>query len=270
VGGGLPWEQPSLWPSLKQAMGVGCVRAVEPTFDKSPHWLQDGGLSAGGFKEAEVDKFLRNGHEQGPLEAMLERWTFGSGFQDRGPQSGGRQIPKRSPVMLHLYESRVSGFHVAPDSVAGSFHCGLEVHGREWSFSSVPACPGDSTGVFVSAPRGCVGWTYGSSVTMGTTMASQDEVLQIISVMKKEWPACCFTTWRNSYHFCHDLCLSLDVGVQIPGWVADLAAGKPPIGSQAVLLQAVAPLLCCTEKQAHESAVLEQVAVVPIDARQQY
>mmetsp|Transcript_73383 Transcript_73383/g.215132 ORF Transcript_73383/g.215132 Transcript_73383/m.215132 type:complete len:276 (-) Transcript_73383:8-835(-) len=246
-------------------MGAKCVRAVDPTFDKSPHWHQAEGLSPGGFEEAEVDKFLRDGHEQGPLEAMLERWTFGSGFQERSPhgRAQGQRCMKPVPVMLHVYDSVDHGFHLVSSSSDG-FHCGIEVHGREWSFSSTAVCPGETTGVFVSAPRGCMGKNYDGSVNMGTTMCSQDEVLQAISSLKKDWPAPSYDALlRNSYHFCRELCDSLDVGTKIPEWVARRAIGEsePSCGAQ------MARIFCCSEGKSGHVQALEQVSTLPEDPR---
>uniref|UniRef100_A0A7S1LYY7 PPPDE domain-containing protein n=1 Tax=Alexandrium catenella TaxID=2925 RepID=A0A7S1LYY7_ALECA len=234
---------------------TGCVRAVEPRFDQSPKWMKNDGLSAGGFEEASVDKFLRDGHEQGPMEAMLERWAFGSGFQERGARpSGGLPVLKSSPVLLHIYDTMVPA---SGASSAENIHCGVEVHGREWSFSDLEACPGELTGIFVSAPRSCMGWKYDSSLSLGSTMASQDEMLRIVSIMKKEWPASSFgVDSRSSYHFCRDLCCSLDVG-QIPDWVADMATGKKSVGSMLA-----STFLCCADKQPTVIAALESVPVL--------
>eukprot|EP00419_Tripos_fusus_P005981 CAMPEP_0172693650 /NCGR_PEP_ID=MMETSP1074-20121228/26137_1 /TAXON_ID=2916 /ORGANISM="Ceratium fusus, Strain PA161109" /LENGTH=229 /DNA_ID=CAMNT_0013514057 /DNA_START=100 /DNA_END=786 /DNA_ORIENTATION=- len=219
-------------PGHEKAQWVACVRAFEPGFDQTPHWLQEGHIFHSGFDESEFDKVIRDGHEQGPLEAMLESWAYGGrapvrnhsweGVRRASPSSqgcgeahAGRGQPRR--VVLNLYNMPTDA------SSAGSgpaFHCGVEVDDCEWSFAD--ECTGSAvitgTGVFHSIPRKSNGKRYDESAFVGTTTIREDEILRILQALKKEWRSSRFDpTSCNSLHFCQELCNRLDAG-PIPAW----------------------------------------------------
>mmetsp|Transcript_55843 Transcript_55843/g.125978 ORF Transcript_55843/g.125978 Transcript_55843/m.125978 type:complete len:234 (+) Transcript_55843:64-765(+) len=139
-----------------------------------------------------------------------------------GPFRGqpGFELPP-SPVLLHVYNCGKSLQLTAANSVlrvlgTGAFHCGVEVHDREWSFQS--------SGIFCCWPRLCSKHNYFESVVLGETMLTETAVLAIIRSFKEsDWTDDSYDLLEhNCCHFSDTLCRSLGVA-GVPAWVLSLA-----------------------------------------------
>uniref|UniRef100_A0A7S2GPE4 PPPDE domain-containing protein n=1 Tax=Alexandrium andersonii TaxID=327968 RepID=A0A7S2GPE4_9DINO len=126
-----------------------------------------------------------------------------------------------SPVKLHVYNCGKFPGTMAANTLlralgTGAFHCGVEVHGREWSFQS--------SGVFLCKPRCCEQHDFYESLSMGETTLSEIEVFDAIRDLRwAGWDGCSYSLLEhNCCHFCDALCRRLGVG-GIPSWVMTLA-----------------------------------------------
>lgn len=139
-----------------------------------------------------------------------------------------------APVTLHIYDVGTSEKVRMINNVlrpfgAGIFHCGVEIFGREWSFSDTES--GLGNGVFSSRPRHCNGHTYFESMQMGKTATPELEVLELVYLLAKVWRVEDYDILTNNCcHFCNELCLRLGAGA-IPKWVMNLASAGAAIAS---------------------------------------
>jgi hypothetical protein len=102
----------------------------------------------------------------------------------------------------------------------GIFHSGIEAHGAEYAFG---AHDYPSSGVFEVEPRRCPGFTFRSSVPLGTTDLSPLEFRSFIEQCADEYYGDTYhLIAKNCNHFTDDLCQRL-TGKSIPGWVNRLA-----------------------------------------------
>jgi len=210
-------------------------------------------------------KVIRDGHEQGRLEAKLEAWAYGghSLVQNHAGHSvkhanssskgcteanAGQGPPRR--VVLNLYNMTTNTLSAGS---APAFHCGVEMDDCEWSF----ACEGTGsgvvagTGVFHSIPCKCNAKRYDKSVLVGTTTVRKAEVMCIVQALKKEWWSSSFDPVSfNSLHFCQELCNRLGAG-PIPDWVkTSVNCTVEPkqaafLHSLSCLAQMMSSILCC-------------------------
>jgi len=132
-------------------------------------------------------------------------------------------------VTLHVYHLGSGGcfrtLNTVLDQVGmGAFHCGVEVHSREWSFRNC----GQGTGIFACRPRSCLGMSYSESVPMGKTQVLKFDVLRLIATLSKKWQGPDYSILkRNCCHFCKELCRMLNVGRAFPPrLMAAAAAGE--------------------------------------------
>lgn len=137
----------------------------------------------------------------------------------------------------------------------GAFHCGVEVHGREWSFQCTP----QGTGVFSCSPRRCHAHSYRTSVDMGKTWLTEREVSLLVEWMRGEWPGHSYDMLtRNCCHFSDELCRRLNVG-PIPLWTTSLAgAGAAVRGAYDAATEALYPTLlrgCLSFPRVHTEKV---------------
>jgi len=104
----------------------------------------------------------------------------------------------------------------------GFWHVGVEVYGREWTFSQTWTMEGD--GVDWNLPGLCPEHDHYMAVDMGNTQYNEEQVLHLIEYMKEEWTMDKYNTALcNCIHFSDELCRRLGVGA-IPDWVMGLAA----------------------------------------------
>ncbi|CAJ1438183.1 unnamed protein product, partial [Effrenium voratum] len=131
------------------------------------------------------------------------------------------------PVILHIYHVGDSAgmglFNQALRPFGmGAFHCGVEVHGEEWSFRDV--MPGhQDKAIFGCEPRRCRGHRYQESLELGFTYLSKKEVRQLLQLMLARWPGAKYNVLSNNCcHFCDEFCRLLGVGA-IPSRLFTLA-----------------------------------------------
>jgi len=176
-------------------------------------------------------------------------------------------------VMLHVYDIGTGGGGRAINQLlrplgTGIFHCGVEVYGQEWSYSDTTTGAGD--GVFCSKPRMCTGHSYSESVTMGRTMTSESEVLQLVGMLKKDWPVSAYDLLaHNCCHFSNEFCQRLGVG-SIPAWVVNLAGAGACVAAagdttccRTVASQVAASTPCCMED--YGVSATGEVLPIPIE-----
>lgn len=131
-----------------------------------------------------------------------------------------------APVYLHVYDmghdQMVRGMNRVLRTVgAGAFHCGVEIHGTEWSYQG---CDSKDTGIFDCIPRHCETHTYSETVHMGNTRLSKAQVLILINKLKQGWIGSGYHIVKNNCcNFCEHFCQLL-VNEDIPEWVNNLAS----------------------------------------------
>lgn len=172
----------------------------------------------------------------------------------RGPSMAGAlgiKATERSlhtPVTLNIYDLGTSCPSRSVNKLlrplgTGAFHCGVEVHGREWSYSNTDAGVGD--GIFCCLPCCCMGYSYCESVLLGRTSASKEAVQNLILSMKSEWAVEDYGVLaHNCCHFCDSLSHRLGV-VGVPAWVKNLAGAAESI----VSVGDYCPLNCCGKSE---------------------
>lgn len=139
-------------------------------------------------------------------------------------------------VTLHVYDVGISrpvqllNKALRPLSL-GAFHCGVEVHGWEWSYRDTSPLHKDAA-VFSCLPRNCKGHTYVESVDMGCSCRDTKDVTNVLHMMHSTWPGSKYDILNsNCCHFCDELCKFLGVGA-IPARLLNLAsAGQALAGS---------------------------------------
>jgi len=162
-----------------------------------------------------------------------------------GLVSGGNRGSSGAEVALHVYD--VTGLNavcslnkVLRRMGTGLFHCGVEVHGKEWSYSDTNSSQRGSTGIFSCSPGECQGHHWRESIAMGRTPLDVQQVLQLINALKARWPVADYQTLsHNCCHFSDELCRRLGVG-SIPHWVVSLAG----IGSGLLAAASGEVILC--------------------------
>lgn len=207
---------------------------------------------------------------RGDLESALEANELSPGTS-RSLSSPGLnwfKAPQSSVfVTLHVYNIGTASIGRVLNRIlkplgTGAFHCGVEIYGCEWSYSDTTTGTGD--GVFPSRPMCCEGHDYAESVLMGRTATSEDEVVRLIRLLKKEWPVQEYDTLkRNCCHFSNELCQRLGVG-PIPSWVMNLAGAGAAIAATGDLTccRQMATQVCCGEPTNNGTDSVEVVDVV--------
>lgn len=128
--------------------------------------------------------------------------------------------PTSSKITLHVYDFLEQGLNGMLRQVGtGGFHCGVEVYGKEWSFRRTLL----GTGIYWYPPKSCTAHKYRESVPMGKANVTEEQFLQLIHKLKKEWPGSGYDILRrNCCVFSNELCQKLGVGT-IPDWITNLA-----------------------------------------------
>merc|ERR1719330_2159748 len=100
--------------------------------------------------------------------------------------------------------------------IGGLFHVGMEVFGVEWCYGRTEE---DRSGVSCITPRSHPKHTYRTTVPLGYTSKSLQEVLDLTDRLAEEWRGNQYHTInRNCLSFANALCQELGVR-SIPGWV---------------------------------------------------
>jgi len=133
------------------------------------------------------------------------------------------QFP-RSQVFLNVYDLGDNDTFHSINNVStgnsnlllgGMFHAGVQVYGKEWCFGASQA----GSGVAPVVPRAHPQHRYRTTVPLGCTGLSDEEVAALLRRMSTEWQGDSYDLLhRNCLNFCNALCQELGVG-RIPGWV---------------------------------------------------
>ena len=118
-------------------------------------------------------------------------------------------------MTLHIYDVHrlVRGLNTFLKGIPGFYHTGVEVHGREWSFSS--------NGILECRPRHFAYHLHRENVTVGTTSLSETEVGMLLDRFHSAWVASEYhCIRRNGNDFSEAFCVALGVA-------------RPPRNSQA-------------------------------------
>ena len=101
----------------------------------------------------------------------------------------------------------------------GIFHSGVVVFGEEWSFGGSRDIVSDASGVFAIPPKAALPSSrFHSSVYVGETSLSQEQVRWILRGMGREWTMSSYHILsRNCNHFSEDFCRKL--GCTYPSWI---------------------------------------------------
>eukprot|EP00931_Biecheleriopsis_adriatica_P054198 TRINITY_DN31866_c0_g1_i1.p1 TRINITY_DN31866_c0_g1~~TRINITY_DN31866_c0_g1_i1.p1 ORF type:complete len:254 (+),score=43.13 TRINITY_DN31866_c0_g1_i1:33-764(+) len=135
-----------------------------------------------------------------------------------------------APVTLNIYDvGRSSQMQMLNDVFrplgTGVFHCAVEIYGTEWSYGAALA----GTGVFSAKPRRCEHHSFRESVPMGVCKMSEDQVKELLKILKQDWKATAYDIiHRNCCHFSDEFCRWLGLG-SIPAWVMNLAGNAAAI-----------------------------------------
>eukprot|EP00416_Gambierdiscus_australes_P031098 CAMPEP_0171088768 /NCGR_PEP_ID=MMETSP0766_2-20121228/20975_1 /TAXON_ID=439317 /ORGANISM="Gambierdiscus australes, Strain CAWD 149" /LENGTH=299 /DNA_ID=CAMNT_0011546583 /DNA_START=56 /DNA_END=955 /DNA_ORIENTATION=- len=221
--------------------------------------------------------------EQSGPAALVQRgnseaWPLGStGFQEDHPARArwSRTPSMPVPVTLHIYDIGTSGGGQLINALlrplgTGVFHCGVEVFGCEWSYSDTTSGVGD--GIFSSRPRHCEGHSFCESVSMGRTGTTESEVLQLIEMLKEDWPVSSYDVLaHNCCHFSDEFCQRLGVG-SIPSWVMNLAGAGAAVAAagdttccRQVASQVAIHTQCCPKALTASGPVPVEVIDAPHD-----
>jgi len=114
----------------------------------------------------------------------------------------------------------------------GLFHCGVEVHFREYSFVFV--ANSDATGVRRYSPKNFAPCKFCESICVGHTDRSLEETKDIVRSLTCDWSAATYHIGRrNCLHFTEALVDALGLHEQFPLWLksaTETAMNSPAIG----------------------------------------
>lgn len=115
-----------------------------------------------------------------------------------------RKEPQRlEPVVLNVYNLMDSDESVVTRMSTtlgfGLYHCGVQVHGREWAFAgTIFEEDRSETGVFWTLPRTAIP-NFTEPIHVGWTALDKGEVRRVLRDLKRDWT-------RGVYHILHRNC----------------------------------------------------------------
>ena len=114
--------------------------------------------------------------------------------------------------MLNVYSM---GAELLEPVGLGLHHSGLEVHGKEWTFSS--------GGVFSHTPRQAPGVKFSHAIVIADIRMSSKKVEDIVRDLRSDYPGSSYNLLnKNCNIFANDLAVAL-TGKSVPGYVNRLA-----------------------------------------------
>eukprot|EP00755_Sulcionema_specki_P019283 Sspe_Gene.69053::Locus_40694_Transcript_4_4_Confidence_0.429_Length_2555::g.69053::m.69053 len=125
-----------------------------------------------------------------------------------------------SPVVLNVYDMPDSGLQrLGPIIGLGTYHTGLAVYGREYSFMSSRSSPTSPTGVYWTQPmKSCQGLK--ETIRLGETRRTQMQVHRLVASLSKEWDHTSYhLLTRNCNHFTECLARKLLPTVVLPSYI---------------------------------------------------
>lgn len=162
--------------------------------------------------------------------------------------ASARTLPKLASVRLHVYSiSASSQFRNLNKFLrvlgTGAFHCGVEIHGREWSY--------EGGGIFCLWPRSWQEDSYFDTIELGNVTISDSGVLRILGQLESaEWSGHKYDILEhNCCHFCEAFCLALGVEA-VPEWVTSLAAEALGVRNSVDFLNGCMRKGCCYHSRA--------------------
>mmetsp|Transcript_12381 Transcript_12381/g.29105 ORF Transcript_12381/g.29105 Transcript_12381/m.29105 type:complete len:433 (+) Transcript_12381:98-1396(+) len=128
-------------------------------------------------------------------------------------------------VLINVYDvgdselmQRINKVTTASNNIlmGGVFHAGVEVYGAEWGYGY---CEGHRTGVCAVHPRMNSQHKYRTTIPMGVTNLSEEQVNKVISRLSADWPG---YEYDLIHHNCCSFCNAMleELGLRrLPGWV---------------------------------------------------
>uniref|UniRef100_A0A6T8MXS7 PPPDE domain-containing protein n=1 Tax=Hemiselmis andersenii TaxID=464988 RepID=A0A6T8MXS7_HEMAN len=124
-----------------------------------------------------------------------------------------------SSVVINVYDLTPANGYTY-DFGVGAFHSGVVISGTEYAFG---AHEGSSSGVFTHSPMQAPGAQFRTSIDMGETEMSHQDVQREIAALGEHFRGNAYhLILCNCNHFAAELCLRL-TGKRMPGWVNRLA-----------------------------------------------
>jgi hypothetical protein len=100
--------------------------------------------------------------------------------------------------------------------LGGVFHASVEIYGKEYCYESSDS---EHAGVSSLPPRSHTQHSYRTTVPLGRTELSEEEVQALLRRLSAEWSGSEYDPiHHNGLNFCNTLCQELGLG-RIPGWV---------------------------------------------------
>ncbi|CAM6126842.1 unnamed protein product [Calypogeia fissa] len=126
---------------------------------------------------------------------------------------------KSVPLYLNVYDLTPMNDYLYWFGL-GIFHSAVEAHGTEYAFG---AHEQSSSGVFEVEPKKCPGFSFRSSIKIGTTDMTSQEFRTFIENCADDYNGDTYhLIVKNCNHFTNDVCYRL-TGKDIPAWVNRLA-----------------------------------------------
>lgn len=172
-----------------------------------------------------------------PLEAPRLRRPSRPVEAALGGGGGAEGFPANPrDVQLHIYHcDSLTGFlnrAVLLQAEIPIYHVGVEVYGREWAFQYFENAWSDPciSGVQCCSPGRACGFEYVKSVNLGPTSLTDGEVVGVVALLRRSWPACGYhITRRNCINFADTFVEQLKVPQPFPSWLKAIleAAANP-------------------------------------------
>eukprot|EP00747_Dinoflagellata_sp_TGD_P184194 gnl/TRDRNA2_/TRDRNA2_39621_c0_seq1.p1 gnl/TRDRNA2_/TRDRNA2_39621_c0~~gnl/TRDRNA2_/TRDRNA2_39621_c0_seq1.p1 ORF type:complete len:240 (+),score=35.31 gnl/TRDRNA2_/TRDRNA2_39621_c0_seq1:63-722(+) len=195
------------------------------------------------------------------------------GQDDKNRCSSDDRASNDSQVFLNVYD--LSGQLVGANEVlagrlkfGGAFHVGVEVYGTEWYY-----CP-DGIHYNQQAPRKHYMHIYNSTIEMGRTAMTQDEVCNLITQYRQNaWTGQKYQCLQNNCcSFANEFCWQL-VGQTIPAWVDRIPKLAASLGLSDIVMETSRPSESVNmqpERSQSEPSQWEAYAKSSTDERQVY
>jgi len=188
-----------------------------------------------------IPQWMRQQHPSAPTARCAPRGLSGmlGGNADANEPLDTSQFPDNF-VFVNVYDisdselfQKINRVSTVNDNVlmGGVFHAGVHVYGAEWSFGFTDE---DDTGISMTQPRNHSQHTYRTTVRMGETTLTVEEVEALLQQLAGEWYGPDYNLiHRNCLDFSNAFCKELGVG-RMPGWIDRFGriAGAIDIGSR--------------------------------------
>lgn len=142
-------------------------------------------------------------------------------------------------VRLNIYDinlmTELLNWLILRDRQMGIFHCGVEVHGREYSFVLVHKDHDLKTAVVSCEPRKFHHYKYCETINIGWTDTSLEKMVETVTLLASEWSVSPYhITRHNCLLFSEAFVEKIGLGGHFPQWLKNscvTAAETPGISS---------------------------------------